>query len=82
MCDCAWVFSKFSHQVLIADIVKRVILGTHIMNGYGFVLDLSKGWPREGKFSVAQRERTVNHAVKQVMVAVEGIDRRREEELF
>ena len=30
---------EFSHQMLVADIVDEVILGTDIMNAYGFVVD-------------------------------------------
>ena len=31
---------EFSHQMLVADIVNELILGTDIMNAYGFVVDL------------------------------------------
>ena len=31
---------EFSHQMLVADIVDEVILGTDIMNAYGVVVDL------------------------------------------
>ena len=31
---------EFSQQMLLADVVDEVILGTDIMNAYGFVVDL------------------------------------------
>ena len=45
---------QFSHQMLVANIVDEVILGTDIMNAYGFVVDLREhvlkvGWQREDK---------------------------------
>ena len=33
---------EFKHKMLVADIVNEVILGTDIMNGYGFVVDLKE----------------------------------------
>ena len=39
---------EFSHQMLVADIVDGVILGTDIMNAYGFVVDLRENVLRVG----------------------------------
>ena len=40
---------EFSHQILVADTVDEVILGTDIMNTYGFVVDLRKNVLRVGQ---------------------------------
>ena len=44
---------EFSHQILVADIVDEVILGTDNMNAYGFRCGIKRkhpeGWPREDK---------------------------------
>ena len=42
---------EFSHQMLVADIVDEVILGTDIMNAYGFIVDL-----RENVLKVGQEK--------------------------
>ena len=44
-------FLEFSHQMLVADIVDEVILGTDTMNAYGFVVDL-----RENVLKVGQEK--------------------------
>ena len=40
---------KFSHQMLVADIVDEVILGTDIMIAYGFAVDLRENVLRVGQ---------------------------------
>ena len=42
---------EFSYQMLVADIVDEVILGTDIMNASGFVMDL-----RENVLKVGQKK--------------------------
>ena len=48
---CTWVSSILATNWLFANIVDEVILGTHIMNAYGFVVDL-----RENVLKVGQEK--------------------------
>ena len=44
---------EFSHQMIVADIVDKVILGTDIMNAYGFVVDLRENFLKVGQETVS-----------------------------
>ena len=59
---------KFKHQVLVADIVNDVILGTDIMVAYRFVVDLRESVLRADqekiKFSMAEKMGSTNHSIK------------------
>ena len=60
---------RFSaYQMFVADIVGEVILGTDIMNAYGFVVDL-----RENVVKVGQGK--IKLSIKQVALAEEDINR-------
>ena len=40
---------EFSYQMLVADIVDKVILGSDITNAYGFIVDLKENVRRVGQ---------------------------------
>ena len=61
---------EFILQTLVADIVDEVILGTDIMNAYGFVVDLRENVLRVGqekiKLCIGKVNGSVNRLIKQV----------------
>ena len=77
---------EFSHQMLVADIVDEVILGTNIMNAYGFVVGLRENVLKVGqekiKLCMAKLTGSTNHSIKQVALAEEEINRSGQEEPF
>ena len=70
---------EFSHQIFIADIIDEVILGTDIMNAYGFIVDLRENVLRIGqekiRFCMAKMTGSAHHLIKQVTVAYGKINR-------
>ena len=64
---------KFSHQMLVADIVDDVILGTDIMNAYGFIVDLREDVLKVGqdkiKLCMAKMTGSANHALSLIHIS-------------
>ena len=58
---------EFNHQMLVADIVDEVILGTDIMNAYGFVVDLRENILKVGQEKIkpcmAKMTGSTNHSI-------------------
>ena len=75
---------EFSHQILVADIVDEVILGTDIMNAYGFVVHLRENVLKVGeekiKLCMAKMTGSTNHSIKRVALVEEKVNRSGQEE--
>ena len=75
---------EFSHQMLVADIVDEVILGTDIMNAYGFVVDLKENVLSIGqekiKLCMAKMTGSTNNSIKRVPLVEEKVNRSGQEE--
>ena len=67
-----------SHQMLVADIADEVILGTDIMNAYGFVVDLRENVLTVGqekiKLCMAKMTGSTNHSIKHVALVEEKVN--------
>ena len=70
--------------MLIADIANEMILGTDIMNAYGFVVDLRENVLKVGqekiKLCMAKMTGSANHSINQVALAEEKVNRSGQEE--
>ena len=70
--------------MLVADIVDEVILGTDIMNAYGFVVDLRENVLKVGqekiKLYMAKMTGSTNHSIKRMTLVEEKVNRSGQEE--
>ena len=77
---------EFNHQMLAADIVDEAILGTDIMNAYGFVVNLRENVLKAGqekiKLCMAKMTGSTKHSIKQVALAKEKVNRSGQKEPF
>ena len=70
--------------MLVADIVDEVILGTDIMNAYGFVVDLRENVLKVGqekiKLCMAKITGSTNHSIKRVALVEQKVNKSGQED--
>lgn len=62
-------FHEFNHQMLVTDIVWKIIVGTDIMNACGFVVDIRENVLRGGQEKIKLYLTKMTWPVKQVVLA-------------